>query len=130
MKRERRKFTNEFKAEVAIEAIKEKLTMFELAEKYKVNPAQIKAWKKEFLDNKASVFGSEGSSKAKREKEQLNKQEHALFEQIGRLKMENEWLKKSSMMTLDLRKSLVNKQDKFFTVEYQCQLLSIPKSRT
>lgn len=56
MKRERRKFTNEFKAEVALEAIKEKLTMVELAEKYKVNPVQIKSWKKEFLDNKASVF--------------------------------------------------------------------------
>jgi len=92
MKRERRKCTNEFKAEVALEAIKEKLTMVELAMKYKVNPVQIKAWKKEFLDNKASVFGSEGSSKTKREKEQLSKQE--LFEQIGRLKMENEWLKK------------------------------------
>jgi transposase len=94
MKRERRKFTNEFKAEVALEAIKEKLTIVELAEKYKVNPVQIKAWKKEFLDNKASVFGSEVSSKIKREKEQLNKQEQELFEQIGRLKMENEWLKK------------------------------------
>lgn len=34
----------------------------------------------------------------------------------------------SSMMTIDLRKSLVNKQDKFFTVECRCQLLSIPKS--
>lgn len=65
MKCERRKFTNEFKAEVALEAIKEKLTMVELAEKYKVNPVQIKAWKKEFLDNKASVFGSEDSSKTK-----------------------------------------------------------------
>jgi transposase-like protein len=43
MKRERRKFTNEFKAEVALEAIKEKLTMVELAMKYKVNPVQIKA---------------------------------------------------------------------------------------
>jgi transposase len=41
MKRERRKFTNEFKAEVALEAIKEKLTMVELAMKYKVNPVQI-----------------------------------------------------------------------------------------
>lgn len=94
MKRERRKFTNEFKAEVALEAIKEKLTMVELAQKYKVNPVQIKAWKKEFLDNKASVFGSGSTTKAKREQEQLSKQEQELFEQIGRLKMENEWLKK------------------------------------
>jgi transposase len=94
MKRERRNFTNEFKAEVALEAIKEKLTMVELADKYKDNPVQIKACKKEFLDNNASVFGSVGSSKTKREKEQLSKQEQELFEQIGRLKMENEWLKK------------------------------------
>ena len=46
MKRERRKFTNEFKAEVALEAIKEKLTMVELAMKYKVNPIQICVYKK------------------------------------------------------------------------------------
>ena len=62
MKRERRKFTNEFKAEVALEAIKEKLTMVELAMKYKVNPV---CRSSEFLDNKASIFGSEGSSKTK-----------------------------------------------------------------
>jgi transposase len=80
MKRERRKFNNEFKAEVSLDAIKEKLTIVELAEKYKVNPLQIKPWKKEFLDNKASFFGREGSSKTKREKEQLNKQEQKLFE--------------------------------------------------
>jgi transposase len=69
MKRERRKFTNEFKAEVALEAIKEKLTMVELAMKYKVNPVQIKAWKKEFLDNKASVFVC---SKSERSEIKLN----------------------------------------------------------
>jgi transposase len=94
MKRERRKFTNEFKAEVAIEAIKEKSTIEELAQKYKLSPVQIKSWKKEFLDNKASVFESGISAKAKLEQEQKNKQEQELFEQIGRLKMENEWLKK------------------------------------
>jgi transposase len=94
MKHERRKFTNDFKAEVALEAIKEKLTMVELAQKYKVNPVQIKAWKKELLDNKASVFGSVNRTKAKREQEQMNKLEQEMFEQIGRLKMENEWLKK------------------------------------
>jgi uncharacterized protein YjcR len=68
--------------------------MVELAQKYKVNPVQIKAWKKELLDNKASVFGSVNRTKAKREQEQMNKLEQEMFEQIGRLKMENEWLKK------------------------------------
>ncbi len=93
MKRERRKFTNEFKAEVALEAIKEKLTMVELAQKYKINPVQIKAWKKEFLENKAFVFGGDQNKKTL-DQELKAKHEQELYEQIGRLKMENEWLKK------------------------------------
>jgi hypothetical protein len=56
--------------------------MVELAEKDKVNSSQIKAEKKEFLDNKASVFVSEGSSKAKLEKEQLTKREQYPIESV------------------------------------------------
>ena len=93
MKRERRKFTNDFKADVALEASKEKLTIVELAQKFKISPVQIKVWKKEFLENKANVFNGV-SNKTRREEEDQSRQEQELFEQIGRLKMENEWLKK------------------------------------
>ncbi len=53
MKRGRRKFINEFKADFALKAMKEKLTMVELAQKYNMNQVQIKTWKKEFFDYKA-----------------------------------------------------------------------------
>lgn len=93
MKRERRKFTHEFKANVALEAIKEKLTVAEISDKFKITTIQVKAWKQEFLDNVSKVFGGDKNQDQK-EKEQRTKQEQELFEQIGRLKMENEWLKK------------------------------------
>lgn len=93
MKRERRKFTSEFKATVALEAIKEKLTMSELAQKYKVGPLQIKAWKKALMDNMPLVFGT-AQNKVNQDLEQMSLLEQELYAQIGRLKMENEWLKK------------------------------------
>lgn len=93
MKRERRKFTNAFKTEVVLEALKEKRTLAELAEHYKLYPSQIMSWKSEFLEKSASVFDSDSSITSK-EKLINQKQEEELYAQIGRLKMENEWLKK------------------------------------
>ena len=58
MKKERRKFTSAFKAKVAIEAIKEDMTIQELASKHQVHPSQITTWKKEFLENASLVFDS------------------------------------------------------------------------
>jgi transposase len=93
MKRERRKFTNAFKTEVVLEALKEKLTTSELSEKYKLYPTQISAWKSEFLANANVVFGSD-ISESQAVKEKNEKLEEDLYAQIGRLKVENEWLKK------------------------------------
>jgi transposase len=93
MKRERRKFTNAFKTEVVLEALKEKKTIAELADKYTLFPNQITNWKAEFLEKASTVFGSDVSSAAI-EAEKKEKLEDDLFSQIGRLKMENEWLKK------------------------------------
>lgn len=93
MKRERRKFTSAFKTEVVLEALKEKFTIAQLAEKYKIFPSQIRTWKAEFLENAAAVFGSEQTD-SNLDKEKKAKLEEDLYAQIGRLKMENEWLKK------------------------------------
>lgn len=93
MKRERRKFTNAFKTEVVLEALKEKRTLAELADHYKLYPSQIMNWKAEFLEKSGSVFGSDTSTSSK-ENLIRQKQEEDLYAQIGRLKMENEWLKK------------------------------------
>jgi transposase-like protein len=88
-KQTRRKFTATFKAKVALEAVKNQQTLAELAKKFDVNPVMISKWKAEFLENMAAAFDRPGSS----ETESVDTQE--LYAQIGQLKVENEFLKKS-----------------------------------
>ena len=90
-KMSRRKFTAEFKAKVAIEAIKEQQTIEALSKKYDLHPTQINTWKKEFLNNSSAVFEKEGKGGAADEKEGLIQ---ALYAQIGELKVANDFLKK------------------------------------
>ncbi len=85
----RRKFAAAFKAKVALEAIKEKSSLAELAKKFEVSPIVISRWKSELLANMGAVF--EKSTKA--EEPDVDTQE--LYAQIGQLKVENEFLKKS-----------------------------------
>jgi transposase len=90
-KRSRRKFSAEFKAKVVIEALKEKNTIEELSKKYELHPDQITIWKKEFLSKASSVFDSEREPALKKEKdEEIEK----LYAKIGRIEIENDWLKK------------------------------------
>ena len=66
--------------------------MAELAEKYKIIPTQIRIWKAEFLANAFSVFGTDHADSLE-EKGKKAMLENDLYAQIGRLKMENDWLK-------------------------------------
>ena len=90
MKRMRRKCRNEFKAKVAIEALKERETLAKLALRFEVHQNQISQWKQEFLSNSSLVFvnGNAKVDKTEAEKEKL-------YTKIGRLEMEREFLKKS-----------------------------------
>jgi transposase len=79
-----------YKAKVAIEAVRDRKTMAELAKQFALHPSQIQAWKGRLLERAAELFA--GPSPARREAA-----EHAeLYEQIGRLKMELEWAKKKA----------------------------------
>jgi transposase len=86
----RRKFSAEFKARVAIEAIREQQTLLELSRKHEVSPVLISRWKGEFLSNAAVVFTS--ASDAEKSDEDVEK----LYAQIGKLKVEVDFLKKVS----------------------------------
>ena len=88
----RRTFTAEYKFKVALEAAKGTKTLSELAQEYQLHPNQISEWKLQLLKKGGEVFG-QNAARQQREQAAL---ETELYEQIGRLKMELEWLKKKA----------------------------------
>ena len=93
MKRSRRKFTSAFKAQVAMEAIKERETLSQLAKRFGIHPNQISKWKREFLENVSKIFDGETGTPSN--EEQMDK----LFRKIGELEVENDFLKKNLWKT-------------------------------
>jgi len=90
MSRKRRTFSGVFKAKVALAAIRGDKTTAELASEFGVHGNQVSAWKKQLLQGAPGLF-ADG-----RNREADGVAEEELYEQIGRLKMELEWLKKKS----------------------------------
>jgi len=90
MTRKRRNFSPEFKAKVAKEALKEELTMAELAKRFDVHPNMISNWKKDVLDNLQGIFSSKSKTTVTSREEDV-KDLHA---KIGQLTIENDFLKK------------------------------------
>lgn len=89
----RKKFDEAFKAKIALEAIKEEMTLQELADKYEVHPNQISAWKKQLVENSSALFVRK--NKKDEEYSRLKKEKEELFRQLGESNYEKEWLKKS-----------------------------------
>lgn len=92
MKRTIRKFSADFKARVALEAIRERETLNEIAKRFEVSPIMISRWKKEFIENSSNAFNGE-------KKESPSVDPEKLYAQIGELKVENDFLKKSLRKT-------------------------------
>ena len=86
----RRRHSAAFKARVALEAAKQTRTIAELAKAYQVHPVQISQWKKQLLDGVEALF----RDGRQREREEGQAIQVELYEKIGRLNMEIEWLKK------------------------------------
>ena len=91
MARQKRSYTAAFKAQVALAALKGDSTANELAAKHGLHPTLVSNWKKALLDGAPGLFAEPGGKAAKANDEPDPAE---LFEQIGRLKMELEWLKK------------------------------------
>ena len=95
MTKKRKQYNAQFKFKVALEAAKGLKTINQLASEHDLHPNQISQWKRQLLEEGATLFGN-GSVKQQRE---AVKVEADLYEQIGRLKMELEWLKKSTRLS-------------------------------
>ena len=87
---ETRRHSAAYKFRIALEALEGSKTISQLSSEHEIHPNMIRAWKRQLLEDGPSVFASNGE---RRQREQES-QEAELYEQIGRLKMELEWLKK------------------------------------
>ena len=87
-----RKFSAAIKAKIAIEAIKGQRTVQEIASSYSVHPNQVTTWKKQLLDFSAEAFAT-GRLRSDQVDEQLKAE---LYAEIGKLKVELDWLQKKS----------------------------------
>ena len=120
----RRTFTADYKFKVALEAAKESKTLNELAQVYQLHPNQISEWKQYLLKNGSELF-SPNPARQQREQAAL---ETDLYEQIGRLKMELEWLKKKLPASSETKRQMVEPEHATLSIRRQCQLLGLSRA--
>jgi transposase-like protein len=94
MGKERRRYSKEFKAQVAIEALKEQKTLAQLSVEYSIHPNQISLWKNELVGKIPKIFDT---GHGKIDPSVVEDIKAPLYEEIGRLKVENDFLKKKSI---------------------------------
>ena len=92
MTTKRKQYSNDFKFKLALEAVKGVKTVSQLASEYNVHPTQIGTWKKQLVQQGSTLFTRPND----RQQREQQERETALYEQIGRLKMDLEWLKKKA----------------------------------
>lgn len=88
----RKRYDASFKARVALEAIRGERTTAEIASAYGVHPNQISKWKRQVLDELPGIFSGRHEKKEAQGRELIDQ----LYQQIGQLKVELDWLKKKS----------------------------------
>ncbi len=124
MARKRKNHTPAFKAQVALAALKGYRTVNELAGHFGVHPTLIHAWKKQLLAGAEAAF----ANGAKPDADDGEARQRELYEQIGRLKMELEWLKKKSPRSPERLRPLIEAGHPELSVRRQCELLGLNRS--
>ncbi|WMU33774.1 IS3-like element ISPpu29 family transposase [Pseudomonas aeruginosa] len=122
--KKRKVHTAEFKAKVGLEAVRGVKTITEIAQAYGVHPQLVGQWKKEILESAGALFETKRGPKPAEDKSG----EERLYGEIGRLKMENDWLKKKfGSVSLDARVGWVDGADKL-SLSRQCELAEVPRA--
>ena len=86
----RKRFSNEFKAKVALAALRGDKTMSELASEFEVHPTQVSVWRNELKERALEVFGTPRERAGKDKNELIDE----LYKNLGQMKVEHDWLKK------------------------------------
>jgi putative transposase len=94
MSRKRRQHGCDFKAQVALAALKEDQTIQQLAKRFAIHTSQIQDWKRRLLEEARDIFASAHEKVVARDEPSLAE----LYEEIGRLKVQLEWLKKKAAL--------------------------------
>ena len=89
MSNKRKKYNPEFKAKVALAAVKNEATISELAARFGVHPNMIAKWKRNLIEGAADIF-----AKGQKSRQQTDEQIDALYRQIGKLQVERDFLSK------------------------------------
>ncbi|MEO9683100.1 MAG: IS3 family transposase [Tateyamaria sp.] len=122
--KKRKNHSPEFKAKVALEAIREEMTLAELSKKYGVHPTQIGTWKRAAIENMATAFTRRGSAPEQVSAADVDK----LHSKIGQLVVERDFLAEASHQSRDARQKMVSRDHKL-SLRKQCELLQLSRSR-
>ena len=121
----RKRYPGEFKAKVAVEAIREELTTAELAKKYDIHPTMITGWKRTATLNMASAFDGKNAAEPAISDQEVEK----LHAKIGQLVVERDFLSAASSLILGTGGKKAVKQDHpDLSVRRQCSLVSPVRS--
>lgn len=119
-KRQRR--SPEFKTKVALAALKGDKTLVQLSSDFGVSTVQIGQWKKQLLQGLPEIFQRKGSHV------DVDAITAPLYQEIGRLKVELDWLKKNQVLTLEEKRACVEPNHPQISVRRQCDLLDLNRS--
>ncbi len=116
-RKKRKTYGDQFKARVALEAVKAEKSVAQVASEYGVHPNQVRQWKEHLLNVLSCLF----SDRRKRTEDERN-------QQIRQLKVENDWLKKLSAASVEEKRQLLEKDNEEIAAARQCELLNLSKS--
>jgi putative transposase len=120
----RRRYSAEFKFRVALEALKGNKTVNEIASQFEVHPNQVSEWKRRLHEEGERVF----AEKTTRQEAEDARTQAELYEQIGRLKMELDWLKKKLPESVEAKRALIDPKHEALSIRRQCDLLELNRS--